>query len=309
MPGLVIGVVLALVIRPAMVGLLPAADPAATSERTFMLFAGLKGAVPILLGGFLLGAHLADAERLYGIVVVVVVFSVLVQGGLVPAVARLLELPMRVVEPQPWALGVRLNEEPDGAHRFTIAPARRPTGAPSNNSPTCRSTLWISLILRDRQLLRSLGTPNCAPHDEVLVLADPELHDVLVATFGAAGQPVDLAHSGGRGPKVSAGHACDLTRAAARYRKHVAEPRAMPPVRFRCSFPLGSSKTASSLPEVAGVASRPPRRWGVEDRIPLMVAAASWVPSVAYQAQPCVKPWRAGWKVSAGGGVDNLGVR
>ena len=85
-----------------------------------MLFAGLKGAVPILLGNLILAAHVAHAERQYGIVVVVVTFSVAVQGTLVPAVAHGRQLPMRTVEPEPWALGVRLREEPDGVHRLTV---------------------------------------------------------------------------------------------------------------------------------------------------------------------------------------------
>ena len=50
-----------------------------------MLFAGLKGAVPILLGEFTCrGGHVAEADRLYGIVVVVVAISVIVQGSLCP---------------------------------------------------------------------------------------------------------------------------------------------------------------------------------------------------------------------------------
>jgi cell volume regulation protein A len=153
------------------------------AERAFILFAGLKGAVPILLGGFLLGAHLADAERLYGIVVVVVVFSVVVQGGLVPTVARLLKLPMRVVEPQPWALGVRLNEEPDGAHRFTIAPGAPADGRTIAQLADLPVDLWISLILRDRQLVAVTGDTELRAHDEVLVLADPDLHTELANTF------------------------------------------------------------------------------------------------------------------------------
>ncbi len=85
-----------------------------------MLFAGLKGAVPILLGGYLLDARVPDAARLYGIVVIVVAFSVVVQGSLVPTVAGLLRLAVRDVEPEPWSLGVRLRDEPDGVHRFTV---------------------------------------------------------------------------------------------------------------------------------------------------------------------------------------------
>jgi NhaP-type Na+/H+ and K+/H+ antiporter len=79
------------------------------NERNFVLFAGLKGAVHILHGGYLLAADV-PAKRLYGIVVVVVVFSVVVQGGLVPTVAGLLHLPTRVIEPEPWSFEVRLTK-------------------------------------------------------------------------------------------------------------------------------------------------------------------------------------------------------
>ena len=49
--------------------------PAEGHERIFVLFAGLKGAVPILLGISLLTARVPGAGRLYGIVAVVVAFS------------------------------------------------------------------------------------------------------------------------------------------------------------------------------------------------------------------------------------------
>ena len=119
-PGLVLGASLALVIRPLFVWLCLIPARLRRNEQAFVLFAGLKGAVPILLGSLLLAANVPGAHRLYGIVIVVVAFSVLVQGSLVPTVARALHLPMRLVEPQPWSLGVRLAEEPEGvlaAHR------------------------------------------------------------------------------------------------------------------------------------------------------------------------------------------------
>jgi potassium/hydrogen antiporter len=97
-PGLALAVLLLVVIRPALVGvcLLPAG--LRRNERAFVLFAGLKGAVPILLGTLLFQAGVADAERFYGVVVVVVAFSVIVQGGLTPTVARRLGIPMRTIE-------------------------------------------------------------------------------------------------------------------------------------------------------------------------------------------------------------------
>src|SRR3954469_10432725 len=94
-PGVVVAVVLTVVIRPVVVGPLLAGSGLNRNEKRFLMFAGLKGAVPILLGSFILSESIDDADRLYGIVVVVVMLSVVVQGSLVPTVARLLSVPMR----------------------------------------------------------------------------------------------------------------------------------------------------------------------------------------------------------------------
>jgi potassium/hydrogen antiporter len=66
-------------------------------ERLFVMWSGLKGAVPILLAAFALLEGVPGAERIYAIVFVVVAFSVIVQGGSVPFVARELGIPMRIV--------------------------------------------------------------------------------------------------------------------------------------------------------------------------------------------------------------------
>lgn len=90
--GALIAAALILVIRPVLVGLCLLPVDLARAEKAFILWAGLKGAVPILLGTFLLAPGVPDGPRLYGIVVVVVVTSVLVQGSTVPALARRLHI-------------------------------------------------------------------------------------------------------------------------------------------------------------------------------------------------------------------------
>jgi potassium/hydrogen antiporter len=97
-PGLALALVVALVVRPLLVGPLLLGSGLARNERWFVLLAGLKGAVPILLGLLLLDADVHDPERLYGIVVVVVVFSVAVQGSLVPTMLRRLGIRTRRAE-------------------------------------------------------------------------------------------------------------------------------------------------------------------------------------------------------------------
>ena len=62
-PGLIFGAVLAFVIRPVLVGLCLIPAHLRSNERTFVVFAGLKGAVPILLGGYLLSAGVKDSTN------------------------------------------------------------------------------------------------------------------------------------------------------------------------------------------------------------------------------------------------------
>ncbi len=182
-PGLILGAALAFLIRPVLVGLCLIPARLKRNERNFVLFAGLKGAVPILLGSFLLAAHVPGAERLYGIVIVVVVFSVVVQGSLVPAAARLLHVQMRAVEPQPWALGVRLRDEPEGVHQLTIKPGSPADGATIDDLAGLPGDAWVSFIVRDGQLLPITGDTTLRAGDDVLVLADPALHEQLIAAF------------------------------------------------------------------------------------------------------------------------------
>ncbi len=188
-PGLILGAALAFIIRPVLVGLCLIPARLKTNERNFVLFAGLKGAVPILLGSFLLAAHVPDAERLYGIVAVVVVFSVVVQGSLTPAAARLLHVPMRVVEPEPWALGVRLRDEPSGVHRLTIKTGSPADGRTIDDLADLPGDAWVSFIVRDGQLLPIKGDTTLRAADDVLVLAPPDRRAKLITAF--EGRPAE----------------------------------------------------------------------------------------------------------------------
>jgi cell volume regulation protein A len=191
-PGLVLGAALALVIRPALVGLCLAPARLGRGERAFILFAGLKGAVPILLGSSLLAAGVPGAHRLYGIVAVTVVFSVVVQGGLVPAAARLLRVPMRPVEPEPWALGVRLRDEPSGVHHLTVTAGSPADGRTVDELVALPGGAWVSFIVRDGQLVPLTAGTRLRPGDEVLVQAAPDLRHKLARAFTqpfAQGEP------------------------------------------------------------------------------------------------------------------------
>ena len=188
-PGLVLGLSLAIVIRPLLVGLCLMPARLRRNEQAFVLFAGLKGAVPILLGSLLLAANVQDAHRLYGIVIVVVAFSVLVQGSLVPTVARALHLPMHIVEPQPWSLGIRLAEEPEGVLRLTVAAGSRADGqtvdelADAASDPEHSSEVWVNMLVRGGALVSARGDTRLEAGDEVLVSAEERWHPRLEDLF------------------------------------------------------------------------------------------------------------------------------
>jgi potassium/hydrogen antiporter len=93
--ALLLSGLLAFVARPLVVAPLLWPADLRPGERLFVMWSGLKGAVPILLAAFALLEHVDGAERIYGIVFVLVAFSVLVQGATIPYAAARLGVPMR----------------------------------------------------------------------------------------------------------------------------------------------------------------------------------------------------------------------
>jgi len=171
-PGVVLGVLLALVLRPLVAAPLLLPLRLDGGEQGFVLLAGLKGAVPLLLGSMLL--PLPGGERLYGVVVVVVLVSVLGQGTLVPTLGRLFKVRMRVVLPEPFALGVRLRDEPGGVHHLTVAPGSVADGHQVGHLPNLAEGTWVSMVLRNGTPLPVRHDTVLAPDDQVLILVDDE---------------------------------------------------------------------------------------------------------------------------------------
>jgi cell volume regulation protein A len=90
--GLIVSVMLVLIARPLVVALLLTPLRYPPREQAFISWAGLRGAVPILLAAFTLIEGLPGAHRIYGLVFVVVLVTVLVQGTLLPWVAERCEV-------------------------------------------------------------------------------------------------------------------------------------------------------------------------------------------------------------------------
>ena len=108
-------------------------------ERAFVLWAGLKGAVPILLGTFLLTAGVPDATRLYAVIVVVVAFSVIVQAAWCPSWPGDWACRCAPSNPDRGAWGCASGTSPAGCAATSSHQAPPPTAVRSANSTWART--------------------------------------------------------------------------------------------------------------------------------------------------------------------------
>jgi cell volume regulation protein A len=173
--GLVIALVLTFVARPLAVGLLLAPARLRWGERVFVMWAGLKGAVPILLAALAVLSAVDGSNRLYGIVFVVVLFSVVVQGTLVPWVAGRMGVPMRLIDYD--AAGVR---------RFVVREGAFAAGRPIGRLPLGERA-WIGFVSRDGTPLSVAGPTRLEAGDEVHVWSEPGDEAALQRIFEGAG--------------------------------------------------------------------------------------------------------------------------
>jgi potassium/hydrogen antiporter len=180
--GVLLLLVLALVARPLVVALGLLATRLRWTERAFIAWSGLKGAVPILLAAFAVIAGVPEAGTVYGIVFVVVLLSVAVQGTLVPFVAEALHVPMHDRPLRPWQLSVGLGREPEGVHEFTVVLGARADEAELRHLPLGRNA-WVTLVVRDGAAVAPRGSLRLLAGDRVVLLAEPEDGPVLRRLF------------------------------------------------------------------------------------------------------------------------------
>ncbi len=158
--GLLIAIVLTFLVRPLVVGALLLPVRLRWGERVFLMWSGLKGAVPILLAALAVLGGVDEGSRIYGIVFVVVLFSVVVQGTLVPTVARRFGVPMRMVDHD--AAGVR---------RFVVRDGAFASGKPVGQLPLGERA-WVGVVVREGRPVYLAGDTVLATGDEVHVWSE-----------------------------------------------------------------------------------------------------------------------------------------
>ncbi len=179
--GLALAVLLMVAIRPAAVWLSTALSTFTARERILLGWAGLRGAVPIVLATFVLSSDVEHAETIFNAVFFVVVVSALVQGTTLEWVAERLGL----VDPRPEVVAAPLEVDALGTLElveFDVAGDHAIAGALVRELGLPRSAL-IALVARGRETIPPRGSTLVEPGDRLFVLAPrtlrPELEDVF----------------------------------------------------------------------------------------------------------------------------------
>jgi potassium/hydrogen antiporter len=186
--GIALGLILAFVARPLAVAPLLHGQRLRRGERVFVMWGGLKGAVPILLAALAVLENVADARRVYELIFVVVAFSVLVQGSTIPWSARRLGVRMRARRPEPWRLSIDLPKEPGDLHRHRVRAGSHAAGRKIKELPLGEYG-WIVTIVRDGEVVRPGGSSVLKPGDEVVVAAESRDARGVRRIFEGSGPP------------------------------------------------------------------------------------------------------------------------
>jgi cell volume regulation protein A len=173
----------AIIIRPVIVVLTLVRSALNRREKAFIAWSGLKGAVPILLGTFATLSHVPDHQRIYDVVFVVVLASVVIQGGLVPAIAKRLQIPMQLQPDLPWELSVKLAEPPQDRIQHTVAAHSAANGAQLQNLPL-GDRAWVTVVLRGGQAIPPRPDLTLRAGDVVYLLG-VENEEPLAKAFSA----------------------------------------------------------------------------------------------------------------------------
>ena len=174
--AVVAGLLLTFVARPVSVALSSVVQPMPWRELGFLSWAGLRGAVPIVLTTIPLAEGVDDAERLFDLVFVMVIIYTLLTGPTLPLVAKVLRVARRS---EPRDLDVEaapLERVAADLLQVTISPASRMHGVEVGELRMPRGAS-VSLVIRDGEALVPERRTVLRHGDELLVVTPRRLRD------------------------------------------------------------------------------------------------------------------------------------
>ncbi len=174
--GLALALLLVFLIRPVAVWLSTAFNDFTARERLLLGWAGLRGAVPIVLATFVLSSQVDPANTIFNAVFFVVVVSAILQGTTLERVAEKLDLvsPARPTHEPPIEVG---ESSALDLLDFVVAPDHAIAGSAVREVGLPRAAI-IAVIVRGDDSIPPRGSTIIEPGDRLFVLVP---HDVRPA--------------------------------------------------------------------------------------------------------------------------------
>jgi potassium/hydrogen antiporter len=181
LPGLALAVILMLVIRPAAVLASTLFTGHTGSDRLLLGWAGLRGAVPIVLATFVLSSDVPHRETIFNAVFFVVVVSTIVQGTTLEWVAGRLGLlaPAPIAHEAPLEVG---HQSKLDLVDFMVAGDHAIAGSAVRELGLPRSAL-IAVVTRGSDTIPPRGSTVLEPGDHLFVLVPRDLRADLEDVF------------------------------------------------------------------------------------------------------------------------------
>lgn len=184
--GIIVFALLAFVSRPIAVWLGTLGMGIGVRERIFMCWAGLRGAVPIVLATYPMAAGIAIGQEIFNLVFFAVLLSVSIQGSTIGGFARKLGL-SEPARPQP-RYGLELVTMSRSELDLIVVDLPGPQGVPG---PRIRNLVMptgavITLVVRGNEVLPPTGNTRLLGWDQVTVLARPSDEPAVVAALNQA---------------------------------------------------------------------------------------------------------------------------
>jgi cell volume regulation protein A len=200
-PAITIGLVLTVVARPlsVVVSLLPFRMP--WREQALLSWAGLRGAVPIVLATIPMVAGVENSRRIFNIVFVLVIVYTLLQGPTLPWLARWLRLGDTQSASDLGIESAPLERLRGHLLSMTIPAESRMHGVEVNELRLPPGAA-VTLVVREGTSFVPLPTTILQRGDELLVVATDPVRDQAEARLRAVGRGGKLAGWLGTGPET-----------------------------------------------------------------------------------------------------------
>jgi cell volume regulation protein A len=179
--GVALALLLVFLVRPVAVWVSTAFNDFSSREKLLLGWAGLRGAVPIVLATFVLSSEVGTANTIFNAVFFVVVVSAILQGTTLERVAARLQLlsPAPRTHEAPIEVG---ESSPLDLLDFVVAPDHAIAGAAVREVGLPRTAI-IAVVVRGDDSIPPRGSTIIQPGDRLFVLVPHSMRPAVEDVF------------------------------------------------------------------------------------------------------------------------------